>query len=159
MFRKFLLIASMLFYVTPLPMVAQVADTLVQDGGGAPVNTDTLPAESDNAGNPLDWGKAELLKWFIPLAGSFLLRQWNKVDGWLKEWNNGAKAAIYTALVTGAMLLGELINFSVSQNTADWGGAFWEGLAASAIGYLIAKIGILTGKEATSPAFASKSRV
>jgi hypothetical protein len=103
--------------------------------------------QTNDAGNPLDWGKGEILKWLIPLVGSFLLRQWNKVNGWLAGWKNSAKIAVYTFIVTGMMLLGEWLHMAVSSNVADWGGAFFEGLVASALGAVLVKLGINTARE------------
>lgn len=124
------LISGMLTAMAFPELAAQIADTTA----------------TDHSGNPLDWGKLELLKWAIPLIGSFLYAQWNKVEGWLYGLNNTLKAGLYVVMVTGMMMLGELLNVAVTPNTADWMGTFWEGIASGLIGTLLVKLGIATAR-------------
>ena len=152
MFRKLMLLAALALYVLPTPALLAQQDT------GVTIVDDTAISQvpdsaTNNAGNPLDWGKAELLKWLIPLLGSVLFKAWNKAGGWIAGLANELKMGIYIGLITGMMFLGEFIHTAVSQNPADWGGTFWESIAAGLLGTLLVKMGITTARE-KSPAVA-----
>jgi hypothetical protein len=90
----------------------------------------------------LAYGLSELVKWAIPLIGAFLFSTFNKVGGFVATWPNAAKQGFYIALSTGLMYVGEFLHVTVSNDPANWGGTFWEGLAAGLVGTLLVKLGI-----------------
>jgi hypothetical protein len=90
----------------------------------------------------LAYGLSELVKWAVPLVGSLLFSMLNKLNTWLGSQADVVKAGIYVVLTTVLMYLGEFIHVAVSPDPANWGGTFWEGIAAGLIGTLLVKLGI-----------------
>lgn len=111
------------------------------------------PTEGVGAG-AMAYGLSELVKWVVPLAGSLLFSAWNKAQSAIADWSSALKAGIYIVITTALMYVGEYIDVVISNDPANWGGTFWEGLAAGLVGTLLVRIGI---SQARSPESATSS--
>lgn len=134
--------------------LAVVLGFLVTMAVGTAFGQEPDPDPTGIGAGALSYGLSEIVKWAIPLLGSFLFSSFNKVQSAIADWNDALKGAAYIALTTVLMYVGEFINQTISSNPADWTGTFWEGLAAGLVGTLLVKIGI---SQARDPASATSS--